>query len=285
KTEVSYVRDVMPLLARMGCNAGTCHGAESGKGGFKLSLRGYDPLFDHRALTDDLAGRRFNRAAPDTSLMLLKPSGGAPHSGGALTQWGEPYYEILKAWIGDGVKADLDGARVKSIKLVPGSAVIGLPGQKQQLAVIATFTDGKTRDVSAEAFLDSSNTEVAIVDRGGLVKAIRRGETTVMARYEGAYSATTLIVMGNRSGFEWKKVDEYNWIDGLVYDKLKLVKVLPSDVCTDSEFIRRLYLDLTGLPPQPDDVRAFLADTTPSQQKREKLIDKLIGSDDFVEHW
>src|SRR5262249_49595696 len=174
---------------------------------------------------------------------------------------------------------------VKSIELVPGSAVIQLPRQKQQVAVIATFTDGKTRDVSAEAFLDSSNTEVATVDRAGTVTAVRRGEMTITARYEGAYSATTLIVMGDRSGFEWKKVDEYNWIDTLVYEKLKQVKVLPSDVCTDGEFIRRVYVDLTGVPPQPEDVRAFLADKTDSKQKREKLIDKLIGSADFVEHW
>src|SRR5262249_45433463 len=193
---------------------------------------------------------------------LMKPSGGVPHVGGVLTQPGEPYYETIKSWIADGVKADLDGARVKSLELVPGSAVIQLPRQQQQAAGIVTFTDGKTRHLSAEPFPDSSNTEVAPVDRAGPVTAVRRGETTITARYEGAYSATTLIVMGDRSGFEWKKVDEYNWIDTLVYEKLKQVKVLPSDVCTDGEFIRRVYVDLTGVPPQPEDVRAFLADKT-----------------------
>jgi hypothetical protein len=285
KYDVSFVRDVMPTLSRMGCNAGTCHGAEKGKGGFKLSLRGYDPLFDHRALTDDLSGRRFNRAAPDTSLMLLKPSGGVPHVGGVLSQSGEPYYELLRAWIGDGVKLDLQSPRVKSIAVVPAAAVIGLPGQKQQMAVLATYSDGKVRDVSVEAFVESSNTEVATIDRAGTVTAVRRGEATVMARYEGAYAAATLIVMGDRSGFVWPTTQEYNWIDTLVYDKLKQVKVAPSEVCTDSEFIRRAYLDLTGIPPQPHEVRAFLDDKTPSREKREKLIDKLIGSDDFVEHW
>ena len=106
--EVSFVRDVMPTLSKMGCNAGTCHGSLNGKNGFKLSLRGYDPLFDHRALTDDIAGRRFNRAAPDQSLMLLKPAGVIPHVGGVLTQPGAPYYELLRAWIAGGVKLDLD---------------------------------------------------------------------------------------------------------------------------------------------------------------------------------
>jgi hypothetical protein len=285
KHEISFIRDVMPVLSRVGCNAGTCHGAEKGKGGFKLSLRGYDPILDHRALTDDLSGRRFNRAAPDTSLMLLKTSGSVPHVGGALIQPGEPYYEILRAWIADGVKADHTSPRVKSIEVVPASAVIGLPTQKQQLAVYATFTDGKVRDVTSEAFLDSSNTEVATVDRAAIVTAVRRGETTIMARYEGSYAATTVIVMGDRSGFAWKPVEEYNWIDSLVYDKLKQVRVLPSDVCTDGEFIRRAYLDLIGVPPSPEAVRAFLADTTPTRVKREKLIDTLIGSSDFVEHW
>ena len=285
KYETSFVRDVMPTLSRMGCNAGTCHGAEKGKGGFKLSLRGYDPLLDHRALTDDLSGRRFNRAAPDTSLMLLKPSGAVPHQGGVLTQAGEPSYELLKSWIGDGVKLDLKTARVKSLEVVPGTAVIGLAGQRQQMAVYATYPDGKVRDVSVEAFLDSSNTEVATVDRAGIVTAVRRGEATITARYEGTYAAATLFVMGDRSGFAWKATPEFNWIDTLVYDKLKQVKILPSDVCTDSDFIRRIYLDLTGIPPQPEEVRAFLQDKTETRAKRDKLIDKLVGSDDFVEHW
>jgi hypothetical protein len=285
KYAVSFVRDVMPTMSRMGCNAGTCHGAEKGKGGFKLSLRGYDPVNDHRALTDDLSGRRFNRAAPDTSLMLLKPSGGVPHVGGVLTQSGEPYYELLRAWIADGVALDLNSPRVKSIEVIPGNALIGLPGQKQQFGVLATYTDGKVRDVSVEAFLESSNTEVATIDRAGTVTAVRRGEATVMARYEGAYAAATLIVMGDRRGYAWKAVAEFNWIDTLVYDKLKQVKVQAAEVCTDSEFIRRLYLDLTGVPPQPEEVRAFLADSTPNRLKREKLIDRLIGGDDFIEHW
>src|SRR5262249_37854764 len=161
-------------------------------------LRGYDPLYDHRALTDDLSGRRFDRAAPDASLMLLKLSGGVPHVGGVLARPGEPYYELIRAWIADGVKLDLKTPRVKSISLSPPGAAIPLPGQKQQLAVHATYADGSKRDVSAEAFLESSNTEVLTVDRAGQATGVRRGEATVMARYEGAYAATTIIVMGNR---------------------------------------------------------------------------------------
>jgi hypothetical protein len=285
KYTVSFVRDVMPTMSKMGCNAGTCHGSAQGKNGFKLSLRGYDPLFDHQALTDDLEGRRFNRAAPDTSLMLLKPSGGVPHVGGVLTQPGEPYYELLRAWIGEGVKLDLNSPRVSRVDISPKGPVVPRLGMKQQMAVLATYSDGSVRDVSVEAFIESSNSEIATVDKQGLVTAVRRGEAAMLARYEGAYTATTLIVMGDRSGYAWKNVPENNFIDTLVYEKLRQVKLLPSELCTEDEFIRRIYLDLTGLPPQPEELRAFLADTRPSKVKREELIEKLVGSPEYVEHW
>lgn len=285
KREVSFVGDVMPAMSRMGCNAGTCHGSAQGKNGFQLSLRGYDPVFDHRALTDDVGGRRFNRAAPDRSLMLLKASGGVPHVGGVLTQPGEPYYEMIRSWIAQGVKLDTERPRVTSIRVYPPSPVIPLPGLKQQMTVEATYSDGSVRDVSAEAFLETSNSEVVTVEKGGLATAVRRGETALLARYEGSYSAAPVIVMGDRSGFVWQDVPEFNWIDTLVYEKLKQVKVQPSEVCGDSDFIRRIYIDLTGLPPDVDTVRKFLADTRPSKAKREELVDKLVGSGDYVEHW
>ena len=164
-------------MSKLGCNAGTCHGAQKGKNGFKLSLRGYDPLFDHQALTDDLDGRRFDRASPDHSLMLLKPSGGVAHVGGVLMHPGEPYYETLRSWIADGVKLDLNSPRVKGLEIFPKNPVLPLPEMKQQLAVLATYTDGSVRDVTAEAFIESSNTEVATADKQGLVTrgAPRRG--------------------------------------------------------------------------------------------------------------
>jgi hypothetical protein len=285
KYAVSFVRDAMPTLSKLGCNAGTCHGAQSGKNGFKLSLRGYDPLFDHTALTDDLESRRFNRAAPERSLMLLKPTGAAPHVGGVLMQPGEANYELLRSWIADGVKLDLKGPRVKSIEIFPKSSVLPLPGMKQQMAVLATFTDGAVRDVTALSFVETSNGEVATVDKQGLVTAVRRGEATMLARYEGTYTAATLIVMGDRSGFVWKDVPEYNYVDQLVDEKLKQVKILPSAICTDAEFVRRLYLDVTGLPPKPEEVRAFLADQRPTRVKRDQLVDKLVGGPEYVEYW
>jgi hypothetical protein len=282
---VSFVRDVMPTLSKVGCNAGTCHGAQEGKNGFKLSLRGYDPLFDHRALTDDLAGRRFNRAAPDHSLMLLKPAGVVPHVGGVLMKPGEPYYELLRAWIASGVKLDLDSPRVASIELFPKNPVVALPGMKQQIVVMATYTDGSVRDVTQEAFVESSLAETVEADKTALATAVRRGEAAVLARYEGSYAATTITVMGDRSGYQWPETPEHNYIDKLVYQKLQRVKILPSGLCTDAEFIRRVYLDLTGLPPLPEQVEAFLKDGRDSRVKRDELIDRLVGGPDFIENW
>ncbi|WP_145239160.1 DUF1549 domain-containing protein [Urbifossiella limnaea] len=282
---VSFVRDVQPVLSKLGCNAGTCHGAQAGKNGFKLSLRGYDAIFDYRALTDDLESRRINRAAPERSLLLLKTSGAVPHQGGVLTQPGEPNYEVIRRWVAQGAKLDLDAVRVKSIDIFPKNPTLTRIGTRQQFAVIATYADGRTRDVTAEAFIDSSNTEVVAADRGGVVTGVRRGEATMLARYEGAYAASTVIVLGDRAGFVWEQRPVQNWIDELVDRKLKQVMVQASPLCTDEEFVRRVFLDLTGLPPEPEDVRAFLADARPSPAKRDALIDRLVGSEQFIEHW
>ncbi|MFO0823869.1 MAG: DUF1549 domain-containing protein [Gemmataceae bacterium] len=282
---ISFVTDVQPVLSKLGCNSGTCHGAAQGKVGFKLSLRGYDSLFDHRSLTDDLEGRRFNRAAPEKSLMLLKPAGAVPHQGGVMMQPGDPNYELLRRWISQGVKLDLDAVRVQSIDVFPKNPTVWRIGQKQQFAVLATYTDGRVRDVTAEAFIDSSNTEIATTDKSGLVTTLRRGEATMLARYEGAYAASTVVVMGDRTGFTWEQRPVNNYIDELVDAKLKKVKVQASPIAGDADFIRRVYLDLTGLPPTAEETRAFLDDKRDTKVKRDELIDKLVGSDPFIEHW
>ena len=283
--EVDYIRDVMPVLSKLGCNAGTCHGAKDGKGGFKLSLRGYDPLYDTRAFTDELKSRRANIASPDSSLMLMKATGAIPHIGGQVTPHGSDYYNIIAGWIGGGAKLNLDAARVVSIELKPKNPVVQKLGDTQQMQVLATYGDGVVVDVTAEAFIDSGNTDVANTDGNGLVTTERRGESPVLARFEGRYDATTVTVMGDRSGFKWQAPEEWNFIDGHVSRKLERMKILPSGLCNDSEFIRRVYLDLTGLPPSSEAVQAFVADKTDTQEKRYALVDKLIGTDDFIDHW
>jgi len=280
-----FVPDVNPVLSRLGCNAGTCHGAAQGKNGFKLSLRGYDPILDVRSFTDDLASRRSNVASPDDSLMLLKATGAVPHVGGQLIRPGEPYYQIIRSWIGNGAKLDASVPRVASIEVFPKNPVIQLIGAKQQIRVVATYTDGQKKDVTREAFIESGNTEIAEVGRTAVMTAVRRGEAPVLARYEGAYAATTLTVMGRREDFVWQEPEKWGSIDQYTAAKWQRMKIQPSEVCTDAEFIRRVYLDLTGLPPTSDEVKAFLADQRETRLKRDELVDKLIGSEPYIEYW
>jgi len=282
---VDFIRDVNPVLSRLGCNQGTCHGAAKGKNGFKLSLRGYDPVFDVRALTDDLYARRVNLASPDDSLMLLKATGAVPHVGGKLIDRDDIYYRIIRRWIEQGATLQIDTPRVTRIDLYPQDPVVQRIGSRQQFRVLATYADGMVRDVTHEAFIETGNMEVATANRGGLLTSLRRGEAPILARFEGAYAATTLAVMGGRTGFEWKQPPVYNRIDELTAAKWQRMKIQPSDVCSDTEFIRRVYLDLTGLPPEAEDVRAFLADPRESRIKRDELVDRLIGSDDYIEYW
>ncbi len=282
-----FIRDVNPVMTKLGCNGGTCHGAKDGKFGFKLSLRGYDPLYDVRSLKDDLAGRRLNVASPDDSLMLLKSTAGVPHEGGQRTKVGEKYYAILRAWIADGAKLDTNAPRVTGIEVLPKNPVVQQPGSRQQFRIVAKYSDGLVRDVTQEAFIESGNGDVAAVvqDANGLVKTLRRGEAPVLARFEGSYAATTITVMGDRTGFTWQPPETWGRIDELVAAKWQRMKILPSGLCSDSDFIRRVYLDLTGLPPTVEQLRAFLADTAPLREKRDALIERLIGSPEFVEHW
>jgi len=281
----SFVVDVQPILSRSGCSTGTCHGSANGKNGFKLSLRGYDPTFDHAALTDDHAGRRFNRAAPDKSLFLLKPTAAVPHEGGQVVEPDSVDYAVLRAWVQAGVALDLDAPRVERIELFPADPTVPDPGMSQQFAVLAHYTDGRVRDVTALAFVESGNIEVAEAAPGGLVRTLRRGDAPVLARFEGRYAATRLFVMGDRSGFQWRPLPQHNWIDELVDTNLQRIQAQPSDLCSDAEFLRRVHLDLTGLPPTRSATRTFLLDRRNSRSKREELIDRLIGSPEFVQHW
>ena len=285
KKPMDFIRDVNPVLSRVGCNSGTCHGAQAGKSGFKLSLRGYDPVYDVRALADDLAGRRINPSSPTDSLIMTKPLGLVPHVGGKLFDSGDNHALVIRQWIAEGAKVDVANTKVAKIELSPLNPIAPMPGAVQQLRVVATYPDGKTRDVTREAHIETGNGEVAAVIEGGRIQAIRRGEAPILARYEGAYSATTLTVMGDRSGFDWQPTVSDNPIDRLVAAKWDRMKIKPSELCNDADFLRRVTLDLSGLPPTADQVRAFLADTTPTQEKREKLIDQLIASEAFVDHW
>ena len=283
---VSFVRDVMPILNKVGCTNGICHGAAKGRNGFKLSLRGYDPKHDYHALIHEVSGRRFNRADPAQSLMLAKPTQQVPHGGGLQIDLDSRYYETLLQWISEGVPfGDPPAARVKRLEVLPDDILLKKPGLSQQLLVLAHYPDGTTRDVITEAVYASNTPTVVEVSEDGFVTTLRKGEAAILIRYEGNFATINVTVLEERPGFRWVQLLQYNYIDRYVDQKLKRLKIQPSQLCTDTEFIRRVSLDLIGLPPTPEEVRAFLNDKTPSRLKRSKLIDRLMARPEFVDHW
>ncbi len=282
---IRFVRDVEPLIGRVGCNAGTCHGSAKGKNGFKLSLRGYDPEFDYQALINDDSGRRFNRVVVEDSLMLLKPTAEVPHEGRQVIKPGSRYYLMLRQWIAEGVKMeDPAKSRADRIDVLPSEIELDLPGRAQTMLVLAHYPDGTTRDITREAVLTSNNSDVAVV-KDNVVTGVRRGEAAVLVRYEGSYATKLVTVMGDRTGYAWVDQPDFNYIDERVDAKLRRLKILPSEICSDAEFIRRVSFDLTGQPASSERVRAFLENPAPSRTKREQLVDDLIGTQSFVEYW
>ena len=283
---VTFLRDVAPILNKTSCTSGPCHGAAKGKNGFKLSLRGYDPQFDYEALLYDLSGRRFNRAEPARSLMLAKPTQSVAHGGGLRFDKKSPYYTTIYNWIAQGVPfGDPAKDTVTALEVEPREVAMAAPGATSQVKVTARFADGQTRDVTREATIESNSPTVAKVDAASLVSGERVGEATLLVRYQGKYSTIPVQILNPKPGFAWKPLPQNNYIDQHIDAKLQKLKIQPSPVTDDSTFLRRVTVDLTGQLPSPDDVRAFLADPAPSKVKRDRKIDKLVGSPAFVDHW
>src|SRR5438034_5953272 len=276
ETPVSFVRDVMPILNKAGCTQGTCHGAAKGKNGFKLSLRGYDPEFDYRMLIHDLSGRRFNRADPGRSLMLLKPTAQLPHGGGLRFDTDSAYYKTILRWITEGADfGDPVSAQVTKLDIQPAELLFPKPGESQQIAVTAHYADGATRVVTQEALYTSNTPTVADINGTGLIKTERKGEAAMLIRYEGKLAVLNVTVLTEKQGFQWKPMQESNYIDKFINAKLQRIKILPSEPATDGEFLRRVSYDLAGMPPTVEELEAFLADKKPA--KHSKMIDKLMA--------
>jgi hypothetical protein len=282
---VTYLRDVAPILNKVGCTSGTCHGAAKGKNGFKLSLRGYDPQFDYEALLYDLSGRRFNRADPARSLMLAKPTQQVAHGGGLRFERDSDYYKTIYSWIAQGVPyGDPAKDNVSSLEVAPGEIEMAKPGESGEIKVVARFADGKTRDVTREATVESNTPDIAKVD-ASKVHGERIGEATLLVRYQGKLSTVPVTILNPKPGFQWTALPQYNYIDRTIDAKLQKLHILPSVPADEATFLRRVSLDLTGRLPTPDEVRTFLADARPSHLKRAKKIDQLIASPAYVDHW
>jgi uncharacterized protein DUF1549/uncharacterized protein DUF1553 len=284
---VTFLRDVAPILNRVGCTAGACHGAAKGKNGFKLSLRGYDPRFDYEALLYDLAGRRFNRADPGRSLMLAKPSQEVAHGGGRRFAKDSDYYKTIYNWIAQGVPyGDPAKDTVVELRAEPGEIFMTKPGETASLKVVVRYQDDQIRDVTREATIESNVPDVASVDSDKpVIHGERVGEATLLLRYQGKFGAIPVTVLNPKPGFVWKPLPQHNYVDRLVDAKLERLKIQPSPPADDATFLRRVSLDLTGRLPSPESVRAFQDDPRPSRLKRAKTIDKLIASPEYVDQW
>jgi hypothetical protein len=280
---VSFRNDVMAVLSKGGCNAGACHGNQNGKGGFRLSLRGQDPGADFAALTRDALARRTDAHRPGDSLILLKATAAVPHEGGKRFGPDAPEYDILRRWVAAGTPADApDAPRLRSLEVTPGEAFLVEPDDRVRLRVRAAFSDGSTRDVTRLAVYEPSNPTTA-VGADGEARRQTFGETAVLVRYLDRQVTAQLAWVPERKGFVWHDVPEANYVDKHTFTKLRALRMRPSDLCSDSVFLRRAYLDTLGVLPTADEARAFLADGDPG--KRPRVIDGLLDRPEFADFW
>jgi Protein of unknown function (DUF1549)/Protein of unknown function (DUF1553) len=281
---ISFKRDVMPVFMRAGCNAGSCHGAARGKDGFRLSLFGFDPDGDHYRLTRELPGRRIDLALPAECLLIQKATGQVPHTGGDRLKVGDEYYQTLMRWLEAGAPADPASVPVPvAVDLYPKNAVLDGAGTKQRMTVRAKYSDGGVRDVTSLALFLSNNDTSAKIGPDGVVTAGERGEAFVMARFATFTVGAQIIVLPKGLQFTFPEVPEQNYIDTLVHAKLKKLRVAPSDVCSDEAYLRRVTVDVTGRLPTVEEYERFMAN--PSPDKREQLVDELLGRKEFAELW
>jgi hypothetical protein len=279
----SFTNEVIPVLTRAGCNQGACHGKGAGQNGFRLSLRGYAPELDHGWLTREFGGRRIDPTHPEDSLLLRKAAGRVPHEGGMLFAVGTREYDTLLAWIRAGAPGpDRNDPKVSRLDLTP-AAVVLKPGEGVQLTATATFADGSKRDVTWLTKFDSNDPALAGVDAAGRVTALRHGATAVRAMFQTEVAVATLAMPFDRPVDPRRYEAANNFIDEHVFARLKELRIEPSDLCSDAEFVRRVFLDACGILPAPQEVTAFVAD--PDPHKRERLVDAALGRPEFADYW
>ncbi len=278
--KVEFLRDIAPILDRGGCSSAGCHGKFGGRGGFQLSLMTLSPEDDYDPIVTGSRGRRIDFSNPANSLLLLKATSEVSHAGGQRFAVGSPYYNTILNWIKQGAPFDDKDPRLVTLKVVPDKTVFKKTGQTQQIRVIAAYTDGSKRDVTAQSVFLSSNTAVLSVTDKGVVSATRWGGGAVLARYLGTIAPGFFTLPQSRKE-PYPSVPTNNIIDKLVVDNLRRLNIVPSPLCTDSEFIRRVTLDTVGRLPDPSETRAFVSDADP--QKRAKTIDALLAKPEFAD--
>jgi len=279
----NFENDIIPLFTRFGCNMSGCHGKAEGQNGFKLSVFGFDPEADYSALLHEARGRRVFPAVPDQSLLLLKASGGMPHGGGIRMPRSSRELKLIRDWIAAGMPfGDPDDPKVVSIAVMPRERTMRMEAT-QQLRVVATYSDGRTEDVTAYARFQSNNEALGSVNENGLVTiGDLPGEVAVMANYMGAVDIFQAFVPRPEK-IAFPQLAETNFIDGHVWRKLRKLNIAPSAAASDAEYLRRVYLDIIGTLPTAEETRAFLAETAPD--RRARLVDQLLKRPEFADYW
>jgi hypothetical protein len=277
---INFGNQIVPIFTKLGCNSGGCHGKASGQNGFKLSLLGFEPEVDYNALVKEARGRRLFPAAPDYSLLLLKAAGGVAHGGGKRMEVGSDEYKLIRRWIAAGTPfGKPEDPVVTRISISPEHRILTRQN-KQQFAVYAHYNDGSVEDITRRTQYESNDTEIAVVDAGGLVRTLAMsGEAAIMARYQGhvtTFRATVPLGV---------KIPDYKFepltvVDQFSHKKWQELGLVPSDLCTDEQFIRRASLDITGTLPTPEAVTQFVADSDPA--KRDKLVDALLETPEYT---
>jgi hypothetical protein len=290
RPHASFQLDVLPVLTAGGCNTGACHGSARGQDGFHLSLFGFDPGGDLQALARELPGRRLNRAVPAASLLLEKATGAVPHTGGKRLEPAGRAYATLLRWIEEGARADdQDVARLTGIELFPPELVLEGAGREVALLVRARYSDGRDRDVTDLAVFRTSNEVSGALGARGTLTSGAPGEAFITASY-GVYTVgVPVVVLPAGAPAEFADPAEglasLTWIDELIELKQRKLRLSPSPLCTDEEFIRRVTLDVVGLLPTTAERAAFLADARPSPEKRAALVEALLLRREFSDLW
>jgi len=280
---VSFSRDIASILTQQGCNGSGCHGSPAGQNGFKLSLYGDDLAADYEMILHQHDGRRVNLDNPPESLLLKKPTFAIAHGGGHLMTPDSEQYKTILDWLEQGANLGDSGAQLTKLEIYPSRRILVGRGREQQMAVLGRLSDGSTRDMTAEVRFVSGDETVAQVGHEGTVRAARPGLTTVMARAMGKVATARIGVIDSRPGIDYPDTASNNFIDDLVFARLREMNERPAALTTRREFARRVYLDTVGMLPTPEQLHRFLNDSRPN--RRARLIDELLDSEDYTRHW
>ena len=279
---VSFINDIQPILTKLGCNQGACHGAQYGQGGFKLSLRAFDDPADHVELVRGAFGRRIKNSAVEESLLLTKPLMDVPHGGGRRVRKESWAFETLVKWIRQGAPGpQANDRKLKQVVVTPTESILQ-PGQQALLTAKAVYEDGFEEPIERKASFDSMNASVVEVTPEGQITATGKGETVVMVRYLGTVTVSRIVVpFGQSVGLE--SFAKNNYVDELWVEKWRKTGLSPTKLCTDEEFFRRIHLSTIATLPAIDDLKAFVADTDPD--KRNKAIDRVLQRPEYMDFW